>query len=131
MAPRFANKEALSQTKVTVTNDQRVVKHQNEPRTTYIFGVQRGGSSMLYLRNIYCGTMNDNDLASAVKKQGSSMGLQILHAEVVHNNWCSDIVGCKIRVPASHIDQALAPFTWPDNIKCRHWVDKHPRNSKP
>jgi hypothetical protein len=129
VAPRFASKAALySQTKVTVTDKVRVVSHKNEPHTTYIFGVQRGGSTMLYLRNIYCGTMGDEELASAVKKQGSSMGMQILHAEVVHNNWCSDIVGCKIRVPVAQVDHALDPFTWPDNIKCKHWEDRRPRN---
>jgi HD superfamily phosphohydrolase YqeK len=87
-------------------------------------GVKRESNSLLYLANVYTNDMHDDDIIAAVKDHGKEIGIRIMSTEIVHNRYCQDVVGCRIRVPNSHVAKAMEFDAWPDDIVCRKWEKK-------
>ena len=103
---------------------ERTVKQQFSDKATILTGAKRERSTVLYLRNIYIDGMNEDEVSRSVRKYGTTIGIRVMYCEVIHNRYCTDVVGCKIWVPISHVDHALDFGMWPDNIQCRKWEPK-------
>jgi hypothetical protein len=120
--------------KVAVNNNnkqgssvQRTVQSSRGESNTLIIGAKRESSTLLYLRNVCTEDRTNEELCRDVKKYGRQVGLRIMHAEVVHNNYCQDVVGCRLRVPCSQVEEAISKQTWPEGLVCRKW---EPRNNR-
>ena len=103
---------------------ERSVKQQFSDKATILTGAKRERSTVLYLRNVYIDSMNDDEACRSVRKYGTTIGIRVMYCEVIHNRYCTDVVGCKIWVPISHVDNALDFGMWPDHIQCRKWEPK-------
>jgi hypothetical protein len=90
--------------------------------------VRRENSTLLYLSNVFTEDMNDEDLAKAVKNHGREIGVRIMTVDIVHNRYCQDVIGCRIRVPHPQVAKTLEFDSWPDEIVCRKWERRPPRN---
>ncbi len=78
-------------------------------------------ATLLYVRNIETGNLTDEEICQDVKDYGTSVGIRIMYAHIVRNRFCEDVVGCKILVPDTKVEQATSWGTWPDDIECRKW----------
>ena len=90
-------------------------------------GSQRQKGVLLYLKNIDTEGNTDEDLSSNIRKYGQSVGIQIMHADVIDNRYCQDVVGSKIRVPVSQKEETLALHIWPEEITYRAWERRERR----
>ena len=61
------------------------------------------------------------DIAERVRQYGSDHGIKIIASRVYTNRFSDDTVGCRITIPASHVDDALSHRIWPKEVKCRRW----------
>ena len=93
-------------------------------------GVRFEKCTDLYLQNIAC---NEGDtwqvIVSCVRQYAKTKGIRVANAWVKRNKHCKDMVGCRIRVPDSQVNNALNPSVWPAEVTCRLWVSK-PRDTE-
>ena len=82
---------------------------------------------MLYLQNICVDNETDEDIAYMVRDHAKQHGIRIMMHRVIRNRSYQDMVGVQILVPESQQHLALAPSTWPDELKCRLWTRDPPR----
>jgi DNA-binding protein len=101
---------------------KRRVQYSNG--TTLLIGAKPERSMRLYLKNIYTEEREDVNLCKDIKAYGRQVGMRIMTTDIVHNRYCEDVVGCRIRVPVSQVEKALIIETWPDDITCRKWESK-------
>jgi hypothetical protein len=124
------NIKVTVQRKNAAGRDSRVVKSHSSDNVTLILGARHEASTTLYLKNLCTEDKTDEQLCRDVRKYGRHVGLRIMHAEVVHNKFCQDVVGCRIRVPNSQVDSALSAQTWPDDLVCRMWESRISKGPK-
>ena len=120
-------KKAQKKLKITLKRtkggDQRSVeKKPDSPKL--ISGLKREPNTLMYVRNIVVNDRSDDEICRDMKLFGKSIGLRIMYTAIVRNRYCEDVVGCKIRIPTSQIDEATDIATWPDDIECRKWERK-------
>jgi hypothetical protein len=129
--------KAGKQMKVTIerqSSKDGINTHGNRRRvqysqgTTLLIGAKPERSTILYLKNIYTEEREDELLCKDIKSYGRQVGIRIMTTDIVHNRYCEDIVGCRIRVPMTQVDKALSIETWPDDITCRKWETKNNRD---
>ena len=72
----------------------------------------------------------DDDIIKMIKQHGQANGIRVMSAYIIHNRVCSDMVGCKITVPASQADRALSPDFWAKDIPCRIWENRRTRQTR-
>jgi hypothetical protein len=106
--------------------NRRKVQYHNG--TTLLIGAKPERSMILYLKNIFTEDREDDHMCRDIKSYCRQVGIRIMTTDIVHNRFCEDVVGCRIRVPVSQVDKALSIETWPDEITCRKW---EPRNMPP
>ena len=83
---------------------------------------------MLYLQNICIENETDEEIGQMVRDHAKSKGLRIMMHRVIRHRAYQDMVSVKILVPESQVYLALAPDTWPQELKCRPWSREPPRN---
>ena len=116
-------KKAQKKLKITLKGDERrVVKDPHSPKL--ISGLKREQSTMMYVRNIEVNERSDDEICRDMKLFGKSIGLRIMFTGIVRNRYCEDVVGCKIRIPTTQVDEATDISTWPDDVECRKWERK-------
>lgn len=82
----------------------------------------------LYVEHIQmCLDDTDDDIVKMVKVYGQTHSVRVMNGYVIHNRVCTDIVGCKITVPASHVEKVMLEDFWGQDITCRRWEDRRPR----
>jgi hypothetical protein len=110
------------------SNPQRQLTRESN-KGDLLNGAKREKGILLYLKNIDTEGKSDDELRSDIRKYGQSVGIRIMHADIVHNRYCQDVVGCKIRVPLSQKDKALAIQIWPEEVACRIWQKREWREN--
>ena len=79
----------------------------------------------LYLANI---ARRDNqsfsEISEEIKKYCRNKNKRIMSAWIIPNKVADDVVGCRIRVPISSVDDRLGNKIWPDDIMCTKWKNK-------
>ena len=73
----------------------------------------------------------DTDVVKTVRSHAVRKGVRIIHAKVIRNRYCDDVVGCKLLVPKSQVSNLLEDDFWPDNIECRYWLREKPGMNQP
>lgn len=103
-------------------------KHASSPKA--LKGYEPSRYDELYLENVHMEPgISDKQLGSMVKKCGTKSDVQVLSVRVVKNRFCDDVVGCKIKIPVTCIQKALAPGAWPSYVRCRRWEERPRRDN--
>ena len=80
-------------------------------------------SKMLYVRNIYrVQGQTDEDIMLQVKQHAKKKGVRVMATRLIKNRFAEDIVGCRVTVPLSNVDELLDVRFWPEPIECREWA---------
>ena len=118
---RAPRKQAISVT-VQSTNKKKPMReikkkqpHINE--RPLLIGRKWEKSKMLYIRNIDRGERDDDEIAKDIVHYGQEIGIRIMSTYIIHNKWVNDVIGCKIKIPQSQIDEALDSHNWPDSVQ--------------
>jgi len=120
-------REIKKHTKLSVVYDEkkgRSVFKSDNGNHTLLIGARREKKTVLYLRNIYTGDKDDEQIATDIRKYAVGAGFRVMYAEVIHNRYCQDVIGCKIWIPLSQVEDAMEYGVWPDGITCRMWAQK-------
>ena len=100
-----------------IRQSSKSIKHSPTLR-----GSQPHKLAMMYLQHItICDNDTDETTALMVKQHGRQNGVDILSAQVIHNQLSDYSVGCKIRVSEAEKDKLLEQGFWPQHIICRPW----------
>ena len=103
---------------------KRIVSHPGTNKQTLISGARWEKSATLYVRNISRADRSDEDVCKDVRSYGTLSGVRFMQVDVVKNRYCQDVVGCRIKVPASQADTVTSVEFWPDDVECREWRRK-------
>ena len=72
-------------------------------------------TKMLYVRNIYrVQDQIDEDIMLQVKQHAKKKGVRVMATRLIKNHFAEDIVGCRVTLPLSNVDEMLDIRFWPD-----------------
>ena len=64
----------------------------------------------------------EEDIMLQVKQHAKKKGVRVMATRLIKNRFAEDIVGCRVTVPLSNVDELLDVRFWPEPIECREWA---------
>ncbi len=103
-------------------------KKSNEGNTSSTFplkGTPKIVTSDLYLKNVTIpmGAIN-RDIGMSITKHATQHNIRVMRFYIRRNRYVSDVVGCKITVPSTQVQQCKSSNVWPAHITCRDWTPR-------
>ena len=110
------------QTQMQQTSAAQDNAWQQPALNTSLTGLRMEDAVDMYVENIER-RLGDQikDIADRVRRYCREKGIRIMHARIVTNRRCDDIVGCHITVPMRQIDDVIGNQIWPSNVNCGRW----------
>jgi hypothetical protein len=102
----------------------RKVKQSQQVGRSLLQGAKREPSTLMYVKNLIVEERSNEEISKDVRTYGRMVGLRIMSAEIVRNQYREDVVGCRIRIPCGEVEKAMTIETWPDDVSCRKWGNR-------
>ncbi len=72
----------------------------------------------------------NRDIGMSITEHAAKHNIRIMRFYVKRNRYVSDVVGCKVTVPSTQVQQCKSSSVWPAHVTCRDWTpqkDMRPR----
>ena len=110
-------------------SSRRPSHHKDSRRS--LRGLKAEKTLCVYIENIEVMEEESNDdIITMVRKYAALGGLRTMSERVIRNKFYTDVVGCKVNIPASQVRLASSPDFWPKVVSCRLWEYRQKRNPR-